>query len=284
MPPTKKDSTSKPRASRSNPLPVRLYLVTTHRAIDGPPSVLRQVRWPCTLLSYAYAEVERYLSQAWGEHSHILIDSGAFTAHTSGRLITPEMYCEWALRFQHRWGTRVGSIEFMSLDVIGDQEASWRNFYQLRTQGLAAIPIITAHVDLEHLDRALLEGQERIALGGLVPMARHRQALSAWLDACFARLWRWHQKTGKMPRVHLLGIASEWALLRYPCASADSSGWASPIRQGKWKGSARGLPDDLPRSGAHPSINEFALRSVLEECRELQDRVTEFWHRRGIDL
>jgi len=261
---------------------VDLFIATTHRGYDGSYRVMGMEKCRKSLLSYAYRVNEQYIVQVWDRESIIIADSGAFTAFSRGEPIRPEEYLDWAISLRHRWAAHVRRLEFMSLDVIGDQEASWRNYFFLKTQGLDCIPIVTYGVDLSHITKAL-NLSRRIALGGLVPLALHRTKLQAWLDACFAVVGEWSRKNhNQMPHVHLLGISTKWCLYRYPCASADSSSWDSVIRFGNLNGAKLGLPDVMPGCGSEMQLTEAVLRLRLRETIELEKQVTAHWERQGI--
>jgi hypothetical protein len=57
----------------------------------------------------------------------VIIDSGAFTAFTTGKTIDPRDYAKWSIEFKERWKGKMTALHFMNLDVIGDQDASWSN-------------------------------------------------------------------------------------------------------------------------------------------------------------
>jgi hypothetical protein len=211
----------------------------------------------------------------------VIIDSGAFTAWSTGKAIDPRDYAEWALDFDKRWRHKMTSLEFMNLDVIGDQDASWVNQSILEGLGMKPLPIITYGVNLDHLDRAL-ENYDYIALGGLVPHRCDKKKLQRWLDACFARVMAYRKKTGILRRVHLLGITTEWVLNRYPCYSSDSSTWVSCLRFGG--GAAAGIKQ-LPRykeSDAAMAATIHTLRAEIRKYKKMQDNATKIWASRGI--
>jgi hypothetical protein len=211
----------------------------------------------------------------------VIIDSGAFTAFTTGKAINPKDYAEWALDFDKRWRHKMESLEFMNLDVIGNQEASWRNQAILEALGMKPLPIVTYGVDLKHLERALAE-YDYIALGGLVPYSRHKDKLRVWLDSCFSRVMAYKKKTGVMRRIHLLGITTDWVLKRYPCFSSDSSSWVSCLRFGG--GAAAGIKQ-LPRykdgDGAM-AATIHTLRSEIRKYKKMETEATNLWTKRGI--
>lgn len=211
----------------------------------------------------------------------VIIDSGAFTAWSSGKPIDPRMYAEWSLDFDRRWRHKMASLDFMNLDVIGDQDGTWRNQSVLESLGMNPVAIVTFGVDLKHLDRAL-DSYDYIALGGLVPYTRDKAKLQSWLDKCFARVMAYRQKTGVMRRVHLLGVTTDWVLKRYPCFSSDSSSWVACLRFGE--GKAAGLKK-LPRYKdgiAAMSATIHTLRSEIRKYQKMQDEVTALWKKRGI--
>lgn len=211
----------------------------------------------------------------------VIIDSGAFTAWTSGKQINPKDYAQWALDFDKRWRHKMASLEFMNLDVIGDQEASWKNQSLLESLGMSPIPIVTYGTDLSHVDRAL-ENYPYMALGGLVPYTRQKEKLQKWLDACFSRVMAYRKKTGILRKVHLLGVTTDWVLKRYPCFSTDSSSWVSCLRFGG--ASAAGIKQ-IPRykeSDGAMAATIHTLRAEIRKFKKMQDEATKLWASRGI--
>lgn len=240
------------------------------------------------LMSYAYKDEEPAYRDVWEMNNytnlypHVIIDSGAFTAWSTGKIIRPQDYAEWALDFDKRWRYKMASLEFMNLDVIGDQDASWQNQEILENLGMTPLPIITYGVDLSHIDKAI-ERYGYIALGGLVPYSKDKTKIKQWLDACFSRILSHRRKTGIMPRVHLLGITTDWVLKRYPCYSSDSSSWVSCLRFGG--GGAAGLKQ-IPRykeSAAAMAATIHVLRSEIRKYRKMQDEATALWASRGVE-
>jgi len=211
----------------------------------------------------------------------VIIDSGAFTAWSTGKTIRPQDYAAWALDFDKRWRHKMASLEFMNLDVIGDQDATWVNQGILEGLGMKPLPIVTFGVSLNHLDRAL-ENYDYIALGGLVPYTRDKAKLKSWLDACFSRVMAYRKKTGILRRIHLLGVTTDWVLKRYPCFSSDSSSWVSCLRFGG--GDAAGIKQ-LPRykeSDAAMAATIHTLRAEIRKYKKMQDEATKLWAMRGI--
>jgi hypothetical protein len=219
---------------------------------------------------------------SWDHNSKVIIDSGAFTAFTAGKPINPKDYVTWALDFQSRWKPKLKELYFMNLDVIGDQEASWKNQSLIESLGLEVLPIITYGADSKHLIKAITH-YPYIALGGLVPYARQKNKLKKWLDYCFSILVDYKNKTGIMPKVHLLGITTEDMLNRYPCYSSDSSTWVQSLRFGETKHLSR--MRKVPLSSASndaESVNLYVLKQEILRLMKMETDATNLWKSRGI--
>ena len=268
---------------------VKLHLATTsHEVFNGKGirEMLPENDIDSTLASYAYLDDrhEKEWSGAWQAPDllpRVIIDSGAFTAWTSGKPIDPRDYAKWALDFKERWEHKMQALYFMNLDVIGDQDASWVNQSILEGLGLKPIPIITFGANKKHLIKAL-DNYDYIALGGLVPYTRDKVKLQKWLDFCFTIIMQKYKATGVMPKIHLLGVTTDWVLKRYPCFSSDSSSWVSCLRFGG--GAAAGIKQ-LPRykeSDAAMASTIHTLRAEIRKYKKMEEESTNLWTKRGI--
>ena len=270
---------------------VKIHLATTcaEKRHDGRwvRTLVPEEKHQSTLASYAYLDQMPHFEECWQEQNtlncypRVLIDSGAFTAFTTGKIIKPQDYAQWALGFKKRWEGKMAFLRFMNLDVIGDQDASWRNQLILEKLGINPIPIVTYGADLKHLHRAL-DNYDYLALGGLVPYVGQKKKLQAWLDKCFSIIVPKFKKTGVMPKVHLLGVTTDWVLKRYPCYSSDSSSWVSCLRFGR--GNAAGIKQ-LPRykeSDAALSATIHTLRAEIKKYQKMEQETTKLWNKRGI--
>jgi len=209
----------------------------------------------------------------------VLIDSGAFTAFTQGKQIRPQDYAAWAIDFRKRWGRKLSWLRFFNLDVIGDQDASWQNQTILEHLGLDVIPVVTHGADIKHVERALAD-YEYFALGGLVPLARKKTELQAWLDHVFRPVVKKFKQTGVMPKVHLLGVSQQFVLERYPAYSCDSSSWVTVLRFGHTDAIRK--EGKVPHAKKHPEINIFALRQEIRRFKDMEEKMTALWTRRGV--
>ena len=85
-----------------------------------------------------------------------------------------------------------------------------------------------------------------------------------------------------MPKIHLLGVTTDWVLKRYPCFSSDSSSWVSCLRFGG--GSAAGIKQ-IPRykeSGGAMAATIHTLRSEIRKYKKMEEEATNLWTKRGI--
>lgn len=175
-------------------------------------------RW--ALISYAYwgtswlEGIEKVASTFAG----LVIDSGAFTIwnrEQSGKAppggITVESYAEFLTKEapQHAWA--------LSLDVIGNAEASMAQFARLRAllPSRNIVPIYHEGDPIEHLD-AYCAASDLVALGRIEGRRSERKSLEFY-DTVFN-----HCPGGKF---HALGNASPATLELYPFDSFDSTTW-----------------------------------------------------------
>jgi hypothetical protein len=254
---------------------------------------------PHQLLSYAEKRQEADYGEVWDEfvrinherrgysgmdlRARVMIDSGAFTAWSTGRPIALEEYAEWILRFKAKWEDRLASLHFISLDVIGDQRASWKNQAILEDHyGLDTIPVLHHDATRADLDRAF-GSYDFICVGGGVPLMKQKAKLQAWFDRVFHRALQVREERGYMPRVHLLGVTRRPLLERYPIFSSDSSSWTAPLRFGQGRAAQFGkrIPRYTLGENEH-RVNILALREEIRKLKDLERDVTELWRRRGI--
>ena len=173
---------------------------------------------PRVLLSYAYAA--KYDLAAYPD-AEVVIDSGAFTAHTSGKAVDHHAYLRWLA--QH-----AGRVRFaFSLDVIGDPVASMKNYLTAVDAVGDRVRIVpTWHIgtDFAVLDE-LTRATDYVAIGGAVPYASRQKVLMRQ----FVAAHRIARDNGA--RLHGLGVSGSGAVRRLPWASVDSSSWTIPQRR-----------------------------------------------------
>jgi hypothetical protein len=170
------------------------------------------------LVSFHYFRDDASMRKLIGTGRVRLIgDSGAFSAHTGGTPIDLVEYAEWV----RRW--RDDLLWAASLDVIGDPDATWRNWLLLRDRhGLDTVPTVHAGTDPSVLDRYVDEGATLVGLGGMAGKGQAQKAYR-WAVAMFRRARDLHPGV----RYHLWGVTSRKYLDHLPAWSADSSGTLS---------------------------------------------------------
>jgi hypothetical protein len=147
---------------------------------------------------------------------HLMLDSGAFTAWKSGHPINLAEYCDFladpAVPFQHA----------VQLDVIGDHQATMRNYDTMRERGLRVMPVFTRGAPFSDADR-FYETTDYLLFGGIVSTPGNREYLK----------WFTNQNRGR--KVHWLGFTNRDFITAFRPYSADSSSWNFALRSGKMR-------------------------------------------------
>ena len=156
--------------------------------------------------------------QSWG--LRLIGDSGAYSALTQNKPINIDDFAAWGLR----WRDNLAWIA--SLDVIGDKEASFKNYKTLRGKGLDVIPTIHYGCDPAEMDRYAADGVDFMGLGGMVVRKSEAQRLLRWTLSVF----RYARDNHPQMRFHGWGITHSQLLLTLPWYSVDSSGFSSSYR------------------------------------------------------
>lgn len=187
-------------------------------------------RLPSLLVSYAVLKPEHVPLAGQGFDEWVL-DSGAYTAHNSGKVIKPDDFVKFALATKQN-DARLKYV--FALDVIGDPEASMKNALAAQTAGLEVIPTWHAGEPIEFAQE-LAKQFPRIALGGLVARLENNRAQLFDVgtkvhhaEKFFQAVWpKW---------VHGFGCTDDTMMTRLPFASVDSSSWEfGPAAFGMWK-------------------------------------------------
>lgn len=218
---------------------------------------------PALLVSFVYLKPflknrERYFYRDW------VLDSGAFSAHASGKEIDLQEFTDVALDLLENDPTLT---EVFALDVIGDWEASIRNCEEMVRQGVPAIP--TYHVGSP--EEALLhiaKTYPKIALGGAVGYRQKDQ----WAEQCFARTWP--------KRIHGFGFGGEKSIMSLPWHSVDATNWESgPCMFGRWASFGgkslriRGSKQNLrPEVEWYLRLEKRARQKWAKQMEEIEER------------
>lgn len=247
---------------------MKIYIaghISTREDLAQTPELLHN-----RLLSYYYVRSHnsprREFEARAGVGLKTFIDSGAYSAHNTGKTITVQGYTKWLQNNESC------CCAYANLDVIGDVEATWDNQRYMEERGLNPLPCFHFGEPEEYLDRYLAE-YDYLALGGCVGVPLPQKV--RWFD------WVWSKV--KDQRLHAFGQTSARLLFRYPWYSADSTSWllqaamggiyVPSYRSGCWQWSKSPLSinlsikstDGRTRRGSH-------YITMGRGCRDIVDR------------
>lgn len=170
------------------------------------------------LVSYGYAPGLNLSALRRGLGcGRIMVDSGAFSAHTSGKTVTLDGYARHLDRWAGCWDHAI------TLDVIGDPVGTHRNTRRLHERGYPVMPVFTLGGRLAEFD-AMVRDSRYVAVGGLVGLS------GPTVRARIAMLQRRGRDGGG--GIHALGVSSVEHLLAARPYSADASTASSGYRFG----------------------------------------------------
>jgi hypothetical protein len=221
-----------------------LYFVVTDKGSEEV-EVIRQLRPPRLLASYFYFRTKgvRNLIEKIGYQPEILLDSGAFSAWSTGKNISPIDY----MRFIDENKQYIG--KYIALDVVGDADLT-RLYYEIMCfKGYDPVPVFHFGDDFRHLDYYVDKGVKTVALGGSAKM-RSKPTVAAWCADVI----------GRYPGIdfHLLGSSSRQITDHCDLVSCDSSTWIIKAFNGK--------PKHIPGKTRESKIAraEFNMRELME--------------------
>ncbi len=165
------------------------------------------------LLSFASLRRSPRASIPTGRFSSIMLDSGAFSAFRSGKVIDVLEYCEFIERNLDRIDL------YVSLDVIGDAEASMANLRLMESRGLSPMPVFHYGEDFDVL-RWMRDRYPLVGLGGMVPRSRRR--MFEWLSTVLDELPH---------KYHGFGVGDVSLLSTFPFHSIDNTTWKRIVQQ-----------------------------------------------------
>lgn len=198
-------------------------MISYFAAGDGR-SALKHLGGLHVLVSFAYVGTSWLTASEFSELGSrcagMMIDSGAFTIWRKGGTIELESYLSW-LSTVPRFDWAIG------LDVIGDAEASVRNYDAARKIEPRIVPVWHEGDPVEHLDHYV----HHAGLVGLGRIAGRRSEPKSFefYDEAF--------NAHPGAKYHALGNANPATLEPYPFASFDSTGWqrdAAYSNAAKW--------------------------------------------------
>lgn len=235
---------------------------STRQAEVFTPDAPRLSEPPSLLASFAYLrQFERFRHKlqirSW------VLDSGAFTAHASGKEVRLEEYIENAKRLL---AADDKLVEVFALDVIGDWRASLKNTERMWAAGVPAIPCYHAG-EPEDVLRSLARDYPKIALGGVARVRGDKKMEFA--RQCFARVWP--------ARIHGFGFGTRTAIMGLPFHTTDATNWEmGPTCFGRW--------NSLGARGAKASVRgKVNLAGEIEFYLALERSARRHW-KKEMDL
>ena len=237
------------------------------------------IRYPKRLYSFGnggtgiWRSIDRLLV-AVDEKPRVLIDSGAFTAWNSGKEISLEEYIEFIGETKSRYASRLRSLNFITLDVIGDQEKSWKNHERIIKHFPDVLPVVTRDATQKDIERAL--EADYLAIGGMVGSgAKH------YIQVFKTAIERF-RKTGTMKRIHMLGVTNPERLLKYPAYSSDSTSYVAPGRFGRGLWTGGSIPRSSQFGERAKEIRNAEIRHYLRLFEKMERDHERIWCARGI--
>ena len=97
----------------------------------------------------------------------LLLDSGAYSAKTQNKKLDIDDYIDYVRANQDVFD------KYFSLDVIGNGDASYRNYVYMKMKGLDPIPVWHAETDSKFLN-LYLKDCDYIAIGAISSMSNER--------------------------------------------------------------------------------------------------------------
>lgn len=177
----------------------------------------------------------------------LFVDSGAFTAHTTGKVITLDDYCNFINKLP------VKPWRYFALDVIGNEVKTISNLKEMYNRGLKPVPVYTFNQDPEDIEYYYTLN-DFIGYGGLVG-----QKQSATVKHGIDKVLR----IANGRKVHLLGYTSMPWIKKFKPYSCDSSSYSSAQRYGDislYMGN--GIMKKLDRKSIQTKPNEIILSKI----------------------
>jgi hypothetical protein len=177
--------------------------------------------WPLSLLiAYPYLDSPHMLADLGAVqarfNANVIVDSGAFTAFQTGRVITLDEYDAFLDTLP------LPPTHYVNLDVIGDPVGSWRNYEALRARGRHPLPVFTYGDEPAALERMYdaVGHDGLVGLGALVS----RKGLHGYLA--------WLMPLVGARKAHLLGLAQPSIVGHWKPYSCDVSSYMMAHRYG----------------------------------------------------
>ena len=174
---------------------------------------IENLRYKNVLSSFFYykkGNYREYYLKNQHKYDNFFMDSGAFSFNNLGVDIDIDEYIDAIKRDRIR--------NYSVLDVIGDPEATVRNFNYMKRKDLDPVPCFHINTDIDYLDY-YLEDCDRLAIGGMVQAQNIHPNLK--------KIWSKILTKNEKMEVHGFGVSTPKLAVSYPWHSIDSSSYCA---------------------------------------------------------
>lgn len=169
------------------------------------------------LVAYPYfsQKIRETLSKHDPDTFRLIIDSGAFSAWNSRKVIEFDDYCRFLDTIPSHWDYKA-----VQLDVFGDPVKTLENYYRMLDKGYDYVmPVFTRGDSLETLE-SLYENTDYIMFGGIVVGGKNTNYI------------KWFTEQNKDRKVHWLGYNNTEFIKHFKPTSVDSTAWNNGQKYG----------------------------------------------------
>lgn len=169
------------------------------------------------LIAYPYfkSSIIKSLHEDRSYIKSLMVDSGAFTAFNGGYEIPVYEYVNFLNKIKS-----LSPQYIIQLDVIGDHERTFENYFEMVQRGITPVPVFTRGAPLNDLDYIYEKISDFVLLGGVASGAGRHEYVNMFL------------KRNKGRKVHLLGYTNTAILKKHKVYSLDASSWKKSARFG----------------------------------------------------
>lgn len=167
------------------------------------------------LVAYPYMTNAVYKTlKKYQNYINLLIDCGAFTANSKGKVITLDQYCNFLDSLD------IPVWKYFMLDVIGNSQKTMTQYLEMLKRGYKPIPIFTQGQKFEDLD-IYYSSSDIVGIGSLVGTKGNKEYI------------KYIMKMANGRNVHWLGFTILDFIKKFRPFSCDSSSFGAGARYGK---------------------------------------------------
>lgn len=213
------------------------------------------------LIAYPYwsKQIQSYLEKKNPKEFRLIIDSGAFSAWNSGKVISLDDYCKFLKTIPKEW-----DYNAVQLDVYGDPQKTFDNYNIMLDRGFTDImPVFTRGDKLSQLDY-FYKKTDYIMFGGIAIGGSNQNYV------------KWFCENNNNRKAHWLGFVNILFMKKYKPYSVDSSSIHNVSRFGVMQlytsfGSITGIQKKEFKNINTKFIELFKLNGITkEEVKELR--------------